>query len=111
MNAYLKGYRYTATINNTNFVQALYHDTFKLGRDGLPKTLQKIFSTLATPFLFDDTGTTYENQIYDNQKIAEHYAAFFDAPIEKAERASIRAAFKSNWRRDGFEAGLIDADS
>ena len=111
LNAYLKGFRYADTTNNTNFIEYLYQDAFKFNRDGLPRTMQKVFNHVAAPFLFDDADATYENQKYNNEKIAQHYAEFFDAPIEKAERHSIRSAFKSHWQRAGFEAGLIDAES
>lgn len=111
LNAYLKEFRYAATTADSRFIKELYKDAFKLDGDGLPSTMQMIFNQVAAPFLFDDSGSTPNQRQYDNQNIGQRYAEFFDAPIEKAERVAIRTALKSHWRRDGFEAGLIDADS
>jgi putative PEP-CTERM system integral membrane protein len=111
LNAYLKDFRYAATTTDVNFIENIYKEVFHLERDGLPKTMQKVFNTIAAPFLFDDSDNSDDKRHYDNQNIAQRYADFFDAPIEKVERVAIRAALKSDWRRTGFEAGLIDANS
>ncbi len=111
INAYLKDFRYAATTNNIGFIEDLYRHAFNIERSGLPNTMQKAFNFVAAPFLFDDSDSTHKDRKYDNQTIAHHYAEFFDAPIEKSEREAIRTALKSNWRRDGFEAGLIDSNS
>lgn len=103
LNAYLARYRYVSTEGLSQRIKSSYQYTFKMnGR--IASFPQSIFNTLAQPFLYDgeDWGEV--------DKAQKYYEAFFDAPIQKAERDTILAAVKRNWEvSTDNEAGLLDA--
>jgi len=105
MNAYLKNARYAGHTSNNRLLRELYSEAFGFSRQSPNSTIQAAFNLVAAPFLFDNS-----DHYYNPEQIAQYYAHFFDEPIEKAERTAIRSALTSDWRRNGFEAGLIDAD-
>ena len=105
LNAYLKNVRYTGTTRGNRMIADLYHEAFGIDRYQTNTPIQNAFNFIASPFVFNNSDSSY-----NSVKITNYYARFFDAPIEKAERESIRSALKSDWQRTGFEAGLIDAD-
>lgn len=105
VNAYLASYRYLSTENSSNVIEKLYKKSFGMDRKGFPGTLQKGFNFLALPFLYQ--GNNWSS---DSQKAEDLYIEFFDTPIEKGESKAINQALKSNWYRDGMQAGLINKD-
>lgn len=105
VNAYLASYRYLSTEKSSKIIEELYRKSFGMDREGFPKTLQTGFNFLASPFLYQGN-----NWSYDSQKAEQLYVDFFDTPIEKAESKAINQALKSNWYRDGMQAGLINKD-
>ncbi len=105
VNAYLASYRYLSTEKSSNIIEELYKKSFGMDRKGFPATLQTGFNFLASPFLYQGN-----NWSYDSQKAEDLYIKFFDTPIEKAESKAINQALKSNWYRDGMQAGLINKD-
>lgn len=105
VNAYLASYRYLSSAKNSNIIEIMYAESFAMDRNGLPKMLQTGFNFLASPFLYQ--GNRWHA---DAQKAERLYQQFFDIPIEKAESKAINQALKSNWYRDGMQAGLINKD-
>ena len=103
LNAYLARYRYMSTTNLSNRITQSYQRTFGMTRE-LAAVPQRFFNTLLKPFLYDgkDWG--------DKERAANHYAEFFDMPIQKAERDIIMDTVKHTWEisRDNA-AGLLDA--
>ncbi len=103
LNAYLARYRYVSTEGLSQRIQSSYQTTFNMSEDAA-SVPQTIFNTLAKPFLYDGKDWS------DVEKAQKYYEAFFDTPIQKAERETILDAVKHNWEasRDN-EAGLLDA--
>ena len=104
LNAYLAPYRYIGSIGENNHIEAMYADVFYSSRSRF-RGLQAFHNFLARPILYD--GDTLEG---DQKKAAEHYAAFFDAPIQRAEAGPIRNAILATWNRTEVAAGLLDRD-
>ena len=103
LNAYLARYRYMSTTYLSRRIQRNYENTFGLSKESAAIP-QNIFNTLLKPFLYD--GKDWR----DKQRAAEHYAKFFDAPIQKAERDLILETIKHTWETTrSNEAGLLDA--
>ncbi len=102
LNAYLASYRYLSSVASSNMIKQMYSQTFSLKKEGLPETVQSYFNALARPFLYQGKW-----QI-DAQRAECLYQYFFDTSIEKAEYQAINQALKSNWYRDGMQAGLIN---
>ena len=103
LNAYLSRYRYVSTAGLSNRVKSAYRNTFNT-KSKLTETPQNIFNYLASPFLYDGKDWS------DKEKASAFYEAFFDAPIQKAERQVITDAVKHNWEiNNDNEAGLLDA--
>lgn len=105
VNAYLSSYRYLSTTSTSGLVEEMYSEAFALHPEGIPRFLQQSFNFLATPFLYQ--GNQWSK---DAKKAEQLYLSFFDTPIEKGEANAINTALKSNWRRDGMKAGLINKD-
>ncbi len=105
LNAYLKNVRYSGSTSSNSLIRELYTEAFGYNRYISDSNIQNAFNFFAAPFLFNNTDNSY-----NPEQIAQYYADFFDEPIEKAERKTIRSALKSDWQRNGFEAGLIDAN-
>jgi putative PEP-CTERM system integral membrane protein len=101
INANLSAYRYLGTKENSNSIFNTYDNL------GLPKSvslfLQDKYNQLLAPFL-------YQGSQQDVQKSAELYADFFDAPLQKAERKSVRHALQSTAIVDEAKAGLLNID-
>ncbi len=101
VNANLYPYRYLSTIEDNNHIYAIYNNL------GLPKStslfLQDRYNQLLSPFL-------YEGSRKDVQKSAQLYAEFFDVPLQKAERKSVRHALQSTSIVDQAKAGLLNID-
>ena len=101
VNANLYPYRYLSTTEDNNHIYAMYNNL------GLPKStslfLQDRYNQLLSPFL-------YEGSRKDVQKSAQLYADFFDTPLQKAERKSVRHAIQSTSIVDQAKAGLLNID-
>lgn len=105
VNAYLASYRYLSAEKTNNIIEHLYADSFAMAHQGFPRVLQSAFNYMASPFLYQ--GGRWST---DSIKAERFYLEFFDTPIEKAESKAINQALKSNWYRDGMQAGLINKD-
>ena len=101
INANLYPYRYLSTRSGNDHI---YHMYDKLG---LPESISHFFQNrynqLLSPFL-------YQGSQGDVDKSAQLYADFFDAPIQKAERESVRHAIQSTAIVDQAKAGLLNID-
>ena len=101
VNANLSAYRYLGAEANSNSIFNIYNNF------GLPDSaslfLQHRYNQLLAPFL-------YQGDRRDIQKSAELYANFFDAPLQKAERKSVRHALQSTAIVDQAKAGLLNID-
>ena len=98
--AYLHRYRYLSPWDRSNQLGKLYDPALP---DGAQAFLQNIHNGLLSPFL-------YRGEDKDAQKAEELYEQFFDEPIQKAERASIREALQATADRDETKAGLLNLD-
>ena len=100
INANLYPYRYLSTREGNDHVYEMY-------RHLLPKSVARFFqdryNQLLSPFL-------YQGSRNDVAKSAELYAEFFDTPIQKAERKSVRHALQSTSIVDQAKAGLLNID-
>ncbi|ELS03538.1 PEP-CTERM family integral membrane protein [Xenococcus sp. PCC 7305] len=101
VNANLYPYRYLSTTEDNNHIYSIYKNL------GLPKStasfLQYRYNQLLSPFL-------YVGSRNDVPKSAQLYAEFFDTPIQKAERKSVRHAIQSTSIVDQAKAGLLNID-
>ncbi len=101
-NAYLSTYRYLSPIQDNTHIYFIYHGVFDLP-EPLCWWLQDSYNILMSPFL-------YQGSHSDIDKAETLYAEFFDTPIQKGERASIRHALKSTANLDQAKAGLLNID-
>lgn len=101
-NAYLHRYRYLSPWEDSNALADFYDYAFKLSRGG-QQFFQNIHNTLLSPFL-------YRGENGDIEKAREHYAQFFDAPIQNSEIAAVRNALQATANRDETKAGLLNLD-
>ena len=101
INANLNRYRYLSTNEDNNHIFAMYDDL------NLPKSvalfLQHRYNQLLSPFI-------YQGSRNDVEKSARLYAEFFDTPLQKAERKSVRHALQSTAIVDQAKAGLLNID-
>ncbi|MEM6613953.1 MAG: TIGR02921 family PEP-CTERM protein, partial [Cyanobacteria bacterium P01_C01_bin.72] len=101
INANLYPYRYLSTQVGNDHIYHLY-DNFKLPQS-VSHFLQDRYNQLLAPFL-------YQGDRGDVERAAQLYAEFFDAPIQKAERKSVRHAIQSTAIVDQAKAGLLNID-
>jgi putative PEP-CTERM system integral membrane protein len=101
-NAYLSTYRYISPIEDNTHVYSMYRSVFNLP-ESLCWWLQDSYNLLMSPFL-------YRGSHSDIDKAETLYAEFFDTPIQKGERTSIRHALKSTANIDQAKAGLLNID-
>lgn len=101
INANLYPYRYLSTRKDSNHIYALYENL------GLPSSaarfVQNRYNQFLSPFLYQGSAT-------DVAKSAQLYAEFFDTPIQKAERKSVRHAIQSTAIVDQAKAGVLNID-
>ncbi|MGD1920240.1 MAG: TIGR02921 family PEP-CTERM protein [Pleurocapsa sp.] len=99
INANLNRYRYLTTNEDNNHIFAIYDDL------DLPESvslfLQHRYNQLLSPFI-------YQGSRDDVKKSARLYADFFDTPLQKAERKSVRHALQSTAIVDQAKAGLLN---
>lgn len=101
INANLYPYRYLSTREDNDHIYQMYND-LKLP-EPVSHFVQNRYNQLLAPFL-------YQGSRGDIDKSAELYAEFFDAPIQKAERAAVRHAIQSTAIVDQAKAGLLNID-
>ncbi len=101
INANLYPYRYLSTRSGNDHIYRMYDQL------GLPESVSRFFQNrynqLLSPFL-------YQGSRGDVEKSAQLYADFFDTPIQKAERKSVRHAIQSTAIVDQAKAGLLNID-
>jgi putative PEP-CTERM system integral membrane protein len=101
INANLYPYRYLSAKEDNNHIFAMYNSL------GLPDSaalfLQHRYNQLLSPFLYNGSRG-------DVQKSEKLYAEFFDTPLQKAERKSVRHALQSTSIVDEAKAGLLNID-
>ena len=101
INANLYPYRYLSTKEGNNHIYNMY-DALNLP-EPVSHFFQNRYNQLLSPFL-------YKGSRGDVEKSAQLYADFFDAPIQKAERKSVRHAIQSTAIVDQAKAGLLNID-
>ena len=104
LNAYLSSYRYLGEEEQNHHIEEIYKAAFKGKRENY-STLQATHNILLKPFLY--SGESFRE---DRAKAEKLYQELFDAPIQKAEKESIKKSLKATWERDGVEAGLLNID-
>ncbi len=101
VNANLYPYRYLSTQEDNNHIYAMYQDMM------FPKSaalfLQHRYNQLLSPFLYNGSNK-------DVEKSAKLYAEFFDTPLQKGEKQSVRHAIQSTSIVDQAKAGLLNID-
>lgn len=101
VNANLYPYRYVSSAEDNNHIFSMYD---KLGLpQAFSRFVQNRYNQLLSPFL-------YQGDRDDVQESADLYAEFFDAPLQKAERKSVRHALQSTSIVDEAKAGLLNID-
>jgi putative PEP-CTERM system integral membrane protein len=99
LNAYLADYRYLP--NNEMVLKAYNWLKFP---DPLAEGIQSAYDLLIEPF-------TYQGNRLDQGEAAKLYADFFDMPILRGERDTIRHAVESNFNRSEVNAGLLSVNT
>ncbi|MDX2214368.1 MAG: TIGR02921 family PEP-CTERM protein [Oculatellaceae cyanobacterium bins.114] len=100
VNAYLHSYRYLGSWVESNQLREMYMAVFGLSQPQA-QFWQDFHNHWISPFLYNGDRT-------DGEKAAHLYAQFFDAPIQRAERAAIQHALQSTSNRDETKAGLLN---
>ncbi len=104
LNAYLAPYRYISSRGENRHIADIYREVFDLG-PAAADAVQAAYNEVATPLLYDGISMRA-----DSKRAQPLYEAFFDAPIQKGERAAVRHALNATYERDGIEAGLLDVE-
>lgn len=101
VNANLYPYRYLSTKEDNNHIYSMYENM------GFPQSvalfLQHRYNQLLSPFLYNGSNK-------DVEKSAKLYAEFFDTPLQKGEKKSVRHAIQSTSIVDQAKAGLLNID-
>ncbi|MBW4537343.1 MAG: TIGR02921 family PEP-CTERM protein [Pleurocapsa minor HA4230-MV1] len=100
INANLYPYRYLSTRSGNNHIYNMYNSLLP---EPISRFMQERYNQLLSPFL-------YQGSRDDVDKSAQLYAEFFDTPIQKAERDSVRHAIQSTAIVDQAKAGLLNID-
>ncbi|MEM1252535.1 MAG: TIGR02921 family PEP-CTERM protein [Cyanobacteria bacterium P01_H01_bin.21] len=102
VHGYLSRYRYLGTAEESNQLREMYSYVFSLAKP-TNQAFQDFHNGLLSPFL-------YKGGRSDDDKAEELYASFFDAPIQKSERTTIRRALQATGNRDEMQAGVLNLD-
>ena len=102
VHGYLSRYRYLGTAEESNQLREMYSYVFSLPQP-TNQAFQNFHNGLLSPFL-------YKGGRSDDDKAEELYETFFDAPIQKLERNSIRRALQATGNRDEMQAGVLNLD-
>jgi putative PEP-CTERM system integral membrane protein len=101
LNAYLADYRYLRHPDDRTVFDA--YRWLQLP-EPMAQNIQNTYNLVTQPF-------TYQGKREDIQKAADLYAQFFDTPIIRGERDTIRHAVESNFNRTEANAGLLSVDA
>ncbi|ESA35927.1 pep-cterm family integral membrane protein [Leptolyngbya sp. Heron Island J] len=102
VHGYLFRYRYLGTAEESNQLREMYKAVFNMP-EADAQVFQDIHNGLLSPFL-------YKGDRNDDDKAETLYASFFDTPIQKAERATIRQSLQATANRDEMQAGVLNLD-
>ncbi len=101
LNAYLADYRYLRYPEDQSVLNA--YRWLKLP-ELISQGLQSGYDLVTQP-------VTYQGKRDDRETAAQLYAQFFDAPIIRGEKDTIRQAVESNFNRAEVNAGLLSIDA
>jgi putative PEP-CTERM system integral membrane protein len=101
LNAYLAEYRYLRKPDDLAVLSAYKWLNFP---PLLTQGLQDVYNLVTEPF-------TYQGKREDRQEAEKLYAEFFDIPILRGEKDTIRRAVESNFNRSEVNAGLLSIDA
>lgn len=104
LNAYLSPYRYISSTGESNQIATLYANTFHIS-SAVGYKIQNSYNLFMKPFLYQGDAMNKDQQRAENL-----YEAFFDIPLQRAEKEEIKDAIEATWDRDGIEAGLLNID-
>ncbi|MFO0574724.1 MAG: TIGR02921 family PEP-CTERM protein [Polyangia bacterium] len=100
--AYLAPHRYLSATGSNDHIETIYRTVLHVPTHAAQR-LQLAYNALAAPILYDGASTHA-----DRSAAEQHYEAFFDAPIQKGERAAILRATQATFSREQREAGLLN---
>jgi putative PEP-CTERM system integral membrane protein len=101
LNAYLADYRYLRKPDDLAVLNA--YEWLKFPQP-LVQGLQNAYNLVTEPF-------TYQGTRSDREEAEKLYAEFFDIPIIRAEKDTIRRAVEANFNRSEVNAGLLSIDA
>jgi putative PEP-CTERM system integral membrane protein len=101
LNAYLADYRYLRTYEDQPILSAYGWLKFP---QHLAQGLQDVYDLVTEPFV-------YQGSRNDREAAETLYAEFFDIPILRGEKDTIRHAIESNFNRAEVNAGLLSIDA
>jgi putative PEP-CTERM system integral membrane protein len=101
LNAYLADYRYLRFPDDRSVINA--YDWLRLP-EPIGQALQTGYNFLTEPF-------TYHGSRADREQAEQLYAEFFDIPILRGEKETIRHAVEANFNRSEVNAGLLSIDA
>ena len=101
LNAYLADYRYLRKSDEQNILSAYKWLNFP---QPLAQGLQDAYDFLTEPFVYQGTRS-------DRQDAEKLYAEFFDMPILRGEKDTIRHAVEANFNRSEVNAGLLSIEA
>jgi putative PEP-CTERM system integral membrane protein len=101
LNAYLADYRYIRQRDDRTIL-----DTYRWLNLPQPivQGIQTAYNLVTEPF-------TYQGERIDREDAAKLYSQFFDTPILRGEKDTIRHAIESNFNRSEVNAGLLSVDA
>ncbi len=102
LNAYLASYRYAGAAATDGHITSMYTSALGLERE-TAEEVQRLYALAGWPLHY--RGGSFGE---DRRRAQEQYEAFFDEPIEAAERTAIRAAATTSFDRGARETGLVD---
>lgn len=102
VHGYLSRYRYLSTAEESNQLREMYKAVFAMPESSA-QAFQDFHNGLLSPFL-------YRGDRNDADKAETLYASFFDTPIQKSERNTIRSALQATANRDETQAGVLNLD-
>ena len=101
LNAYLADYRYLRKPDDLAVLSA--YEWLKFPQP-LVQGLQDAYNLVTEPF-------TYQGSRTDREAAENLYAEFFDIPIMRGEKDTIRRAVEANFNRSEVNAGLLSIDA
>jgi putative PEP-CTERM system integral membrane protein len=105
VNAYLASYRYAGASGSDDHIASLYEAALGLSRE-TAREVQNLYGLVGWPIRYQ--GDSFDG---DRRRAQELYEAFFDEPIEAAERETIRDAATTSFDRGARETRLADVSA